>query len=48
MLVDYTDLTGNKTVSEALTDIVTDLREQPDVMLNCLGVAIHQVNTKSH
>ncbi|PWA22510.1 hypothetical protein CCH79_00017324 [Gambusia affinis] len=45
VLVDYTDLTGNKTVSEALTDIVTDLREQPDVMLNCLGVAIHQVLT---
>uniref|UniRef100_A0A3B3TKF3 DNA helicase MCM8 n=1 Tax=Poecilia latipinna TaxID=48699 RepID=A0A3B3TKF3_9TELE len=45
VLVDYTDLTGNKAVCEALTDIVTDLREQPDVILNCLGVAIHQVLT---
>uniref|UniRef100_A0A3P9N8Q9 DNA helicase MCM8 n=1 Tax=Poecilia reticulata TaxID=8081 RepID=A0A3P9N8Q9_POERE len=45
VLVDYTDLTGNKAVCEALTDIVTDLREQPDMILNCLGVAIHQVLT---
>ncbi|XP_054879379.1 DNA helicase MCM8 [Poeciliopsis prolifica] len=45
VLVDYTDLTGNKAVCEALPDIVTDLREQPDVILNCLGVAIHQVLT---
>uniref|UniRef100_A0A3B5M1T6 DNA helicase MCM8 n=1 Tax=Xiphophorus couchianus TaxID=32473 RepID=A0A3B5M1T6_9TELE len=45
VLVDYTDLTGNKAVCEALTDIVTDLREQPDLILNCLGVAIHQVLT---
>ncbi|MEQ2272208.1 hypothetical protein XENORESO_016623, partial [Xenotaenia resolanae] len=42
VLVDYTELTGDKLVCEALPDIVTDLQEQPEVMLNCLGVAIHQ------
>ncbi|XP_047207829.1 DNA helicase MCM8 [Girardinichthys multiradiatus] len=45
VLVDYTELTGDKLVCEALPDIVTDLQEQPEVMLNCLGVAIHQVLT---
>lgn len=45
VLVDYADLTGDRTVRGALPDIVTELREQPEVMLNCLGVAIHQVHT---
>ncbi|XP_034754360.1 DNA helicase MCM8, partial [Etheostoma cragini] len=45
VLVDYADLTGDKTVREALPDLTTELKEQPEVMLNCLGVAIHQVLT---
>lgn len=45
VLVDYTDLIGDQTVCKALPDIITDLKEQPEVMLSCLGVAIHQVNT---
>ncbi|XP_038127120.1 DNA helicase MCM8 [Cyprinodon tularosa] len=45
VLVDYTDLIGDQRVREALSDIVADLQEQPEVMLNCLGVAIHQVLT---
>ncbi|KAK5882807.1 hypothetical protein CesoFtcFv8_021355 [Champsocephalus esox] len=45
VLVDYADLTGDKRVCEALPDLTTALREQPEVMLNCLGVAIHQVLT---
>lgn len=44
VLVDYADLTGDKTVREALPDLTTQLKEQPEVMLNCLGVAIHQVH----
>lgn len=47
VLVDYADLTGDKTVREALPDLITELKEQPEVILNCLGVAIHQVNTHS-
>uniref|UniRef100_A0A3Q1AK51 DNA helicase MCM8 n=1 Tax=Amphiprion ocellaris TaxID=80972 RepID=A0A3Q1AK51_AMPOC len=45
VLVDYSDLTGDKTVRETLPDIITDLKEQPEVMFSCLGVAIHQVLT---
>lgn len=43
VLVDYADLTGDQTVREALPDLTTELKEQPEVILNCLGVAIHQV-----
>ncbi|XP_028279938.1 DNA helicase MCM8 [Parambassis ranga] len=45
VLVDYADLSGDRNVRGALPDIITDLKEQPEVMLNCLGVAIHQVLT---
>uniref|UniRef100_A0A8C9Z2Z1 DNA helicase MCM8 n=1 Tax=Sander lucioperca TaxID=283035 RepID=A0A8C9Z2Z1_SANLU len=45
VLVDYADLTGDKTVREALPDLTTELKEQPEVILKCLGVAIHQVLT---
>uniref|UniRef100_UPI0037E8A5DF DNA helicase MCM8 n=1 Tax=Semicossyphus pulcher TaxID=241346 RepID=UPI0037E8A5DF len=46
VLVDYADLTGDKAVCKALPNLTTELKEQPEVMLNCLGVAIHQVLTK--
>lgn len=46
VLVDYVDLTGDKTVREALPDLTTVLKEQPEVILNCLGVAIHQVHAQ--
>uniref|UniRef100_A0A671V2L0 DNA helicase MCM8 n=1 Tax=Sparus aurata TaxID=8175 RepID=A0A671V2L0_SPAAU len=45
VLVDYADLTGNQTVRAALPDLTTQLKEQPEVLLKCLGVAIHQVLT---
>ncbi|KAM9847557.1 DNA helicase MCM8 [Aulostomus maculatus] len=45
VLVDYADLTGDKTVRDALPELASDLKEQPELMLNCLGVAIHQVLT---
>ncbi|XP_056250724.1 DNA helicase MCM8 [Seriola aureovittata] len=45
VLVDYADLTGDKTVCRALPDLTTELKEQPELILNCLGVAIHQVLT---
>uniref|UniRef100_H2L7D7 DNA helicase MCM8 n=1 Tax=Oryzias latipes TaxID=8090 RepID=H2L7D7_ORYLA len=45
VLVDYADLTGDRSVSQALPDVVTALKEQPEVMLSCLGLAIHQVLT---
>ncbi|KAM3863254.1 DNA helicase MCM8 [Diretmus argenteus] len=45
VLVDYVDLIGDKVVCEALPELTTHLREQPEIMLNCLGLAIHQVLT---
>ncbi|KAM7408330.1 hypothetical protein PAMA_002164 [Pampus argenteus] len=45
VLVDYADLTGDKMVREALPELTTDLKEQPEIILSCLGVAIHQVLT---
>lgn len=46
VLVDYADLIADKTVRQALPDIVTQLKQQPEVMLNCLGLAIHQVHAQ--
>lgn len=43
VLVDYADLTGDQKVRKALPNLTTELKEQPEMMLNCLGVAIHQV-----
>lgn len=43
VLVDYADLTGDPVVQRALPDLSKELNEQPEMMLNCLGVAIHQV-----
>lgn len=47
VLVDYADLTGDKYVLKALPDLTKELKEQPEVILNCLGMAVHQVHTHS-
>lgn len=41
--MDYADLTSDQAVREALPELTTELKEQPQLMLNCLGLAIHQV-----
>lgn len=41
--MDYADLTRDPVVQSALPDLGKELTEQPEMMLNCLGVAIHQV-----
>lgn len=43
VLVDYADLTREQSVCEALPDLTTEIKEQPELVLNCLGLAIHQV-----
>lgn len=48
VLVDYADLTGDESVRGALPNLSTELKEQPDVILNCLGLAVHQVHTHTH
>lgn len=45
VLVDYADLTVNAAVRAALPDLPTELKEQPETVLNCLGLAVHQVLT---
>ncbi|XP_037128633.1 DNA helicase MCM8 [Syngnathus acus] len=45
VLIDYADLSTNETVLAALPALAVELKEQPEVILNCLGVAVHQVLT---
>ncbi|XP_051935358.1 DNA helicase MCM8-like [Hippocampus zosterae] len=45
VLVDYADLTTNETVLAALPALTAELKDQPEMIFNCLGVAIHQVLT---
>uniref|UniRef100_A0A8B9J970 DNA helicase MCM8 n=1 Tax=Astyanax mexicanus TaxID=7994 RepID=A0A8B9J970_ASTMX len=46
ILVDYKDLLLNKQISAALPDLARELRDMPDKILDCLGLATHQVLTK--
>lgn len=43
VLVDYADLTRDQTIHRVLPDLTTELKEQPELIISCLGVAIHQV-----
>uniref|UniRef100_A0A9J8CAG0 DNA helicase n=1 Tax=Cyprinus carpio carpio TaxID=630221 RepID=A0A9J8CAG0_CYPCA len=45
ILVDYKDLLSNKLISHTLPNLAKDLKEMPEKILDCLGVAIHQVLT---
>uniref|UniRef100_A0A671M3J9 DNA helicase n=1 Tax=Sinocyclocheilus anshuiensis TaxID=1608454 RepID=A0A671M3J9_9TELE len=45
ILVDYKDLLSNKLISHTLPDLAKDLKEMAEKILDCLGVAIHQVLT---
>ncbi|KAF7704553.1 hypothetical protein HF521_021625 [Silurus meridionalis] len=46
ILVDYKDLIVNKQISTALPDLASELKDMPEKILDCLGLAIHQVLTK--
>ncbi|KAK7901802.1 hypothetical protein WMY93_018571 [Mugilogobius chulae] len=45
ILVDYVELISDQMVIRELPDLTKELKEQPEMILNCLGVAIHQVLT---
>lgn len=45
ILVDYKDLLCNKQISHTLPNLAKNLKEMPEKILDCLGVAIHQVLT---
>ncbi|XP_072293462.1 DNA helicase MCM8 [Eucyclogobius newberryi] len=45
ILVDYVELISDQMVIQELPDLTKELKEQPEMILSCLGVAIHQVLT---
>ncbi|XP_044865741.1 DNA helicase MCM8 isoform X2 [Mauremys mutica] len=45
-LVDYKELIQDKELIELIPSISTDLRDMPQKILDCMGLAIHQVLTK--
>lgn len=47
ILVDYKDLLVNKQISIALPDLARELKDMPEKILDCLGLAIHQVHAWS-
>ncbi|KAJ6659267.1 hypothetical protein lerEdw1_019313 [Lerista edwardsae] len=46
ILVDYKELTHNKELVDSLPDIANELRDMPQKILDCMGLAIHQVLSK--
>lgn len=47
ILVDYKELAHDKELMESMPDIASELRDMPQKILDCMGLAIHQVNTSS-
>lgn len=47
ILVDYKDMLANKPISTALPDLAHELKDMPEKILDCLGLAIHQVHAWS-
>ncbi|XP_058037120.1 DNA helicase MCM8 isoform X5 [Ahaetulla prasina] len=46
ILVDYKELIGDKELVESLPDVAVELRDTPQRILDCMGLAIHQVLIK--
>ncbi|XP_062981379.1 DNA helicase MCM8-like isoform X2 [Elgaria multicarinata webbii] len=46
ILVDYKELTNDKELVESIPDIASEFREMPQKILDCMGLAIHQVLSK--
>nr|XP_060642071.1 DNA helicase MCM8 isoform X1 [Anolis sagrei ordinatus] len=46
ILVDYKELIHDKEVLESIPDIAAELRDMPQKILDCMGLAIHQVLSK--
>uniref|UniRef100_A0A6I8PEL4 DNA helicase MCM8 n=1 Tax=Ornithorhynchus anatinus TaxID=9258 RepID=A0A6I8PEL4_ORNAN len=46
ILVDYKELIQDAELTTLIPDIATELKDMPEKILNCLGLAIHQVLTK--
>ncbi|NXV15198.1 MCM8 helicase, partial [Cepphus grylle] len=46
ILVDYKELVQDKELTKSIPNISTELRDMPEKILHCMGLAIHQVLTK--
>uniref|UniRef100_A0A8D0GNW9 DNA helicase MCM8 n=1 Tax=Sphenodon punctatus TaxID=8508 RepID=A0A8D0GNW9_SPHPU len=46
VLVDYMEMVQDKELTELIPSISTELRDMPQKILDCMGLAIHQVLTK--
>ncbi|KFV61734.1 DNA helicase MCM8, partial [Dryobates pubescens] len=46
ILVDYKEIAEDKELTKAIPNISTELRDMPQKILDCMGLAIHQVLTK--
>nr|XP_028578029.1 DNA helicase MCM8 isoform X1 [Podarcis muralis] len=46
ILVDYKELAHDKELMESMPDIASELRDMPQKILDCMGLAIHQVLSK--
>ncbi|NXN21916.1 MCM8 helicase, partial [Nycticryphes semicollaris] len=46
ILVDYKELIQDKDLTKSIPNISTELRDMPQKILHCMGLAIHQVLTK--
>ncbi|NXW06130.1 MCM8 helicase, partial [Fregetta grallaria] len=46
ILVDYKELIQDRELTKSIPNITTELRDMPQKILHCMGLAIHQVLTK--
>lgn len=45
ILVDYKELIQDRELTKSIPNISAELRDMPQKILQCMGLAIHQVNT---
>lgn len=46
ILVDYKDMIEDKELTKSIPNVSAELRDMPQKTLQCMGLAIHQVNVK--
>lgn len=46
ILVDYKDMIEDKELTKSIPNVSAELRDMPQKTLQCMGLAIHQVNGK--
>ncbi|MGH0140725.1 UNVERIFIED_CONTAM: hypothetical protein FKN15_075758 [Acipenser sinensis] len=46
VLVDYQDLLQDEGLSKSIPNLASELRDMPEKILDCMGLAVHQVLTK--